>query len=424
VNFHCLGINHRTAPLEVREKLWFAPQEARSAVSALHRNQFPECVLMSTCNRTELYYTTRGDAPNGEPLWKVLAEYKSAGAHVSDRNFYSIESLHGVQHLFNVAAGIDSMVLGDVQILNQIKEAYALSHELESTGSVMNRIFDTALRIGKRARTETKIGEGAVSVSYAAAELSTKIFDDLSKRTALLIGTGETGRLTAKHLVGRNVGTMLLANRTRKHAEDLASDLGGRVVDFDRILPELERADIVISSVDAPAYILGANDLRQAMKLRGNRALFIIDLGVPRNIDPAANSVESIFLHDLDALNHIVDKNLSHRKAEIPRVRKIVLDELTQFQRWHTSLEVNPTIEQLREHAESIRRSEVEKHLRRFAPEEREELDILTKQIINKILHAPTVNLKAGPESGDKERMRDKVHLVRHLFGLDKKDRE
>ena len=424
MNFHCLGINHRTAPLEVREKLWFSPQEIRSVVPFLHRKRLPECILISTCNRTELYYTIREDSANGEPLWRTLAQQKEAAGSAGEGHFYSIGSLNAVKHLFSVSSGIDSMVLGDIQILNQIKDAYAISQELSATGSVMNRVFDTALRIGKRARTETEISDGAVSVSYAAAELSSKIFSDLTKRTALLIGAGETGRLTAKHLVGRNIGTLLLANRTRKHAEDLVADLGGRVIDFEQLLPELGSVDIVISSIDARTHVLSAADLRVAMRARGNRPLFIIDIGVPRNIDPAANSVENIFLHDLDALNHIVDKNLSHRKTEVPKVQRIILDELIQFNRWYATLEVNPTIEKLREHVEEIRRSEVEKHLRHFSPGEQEELDILTKQIINKILHTPTVNLKSGPESGNRERMRDKIHMVRHLFGLDKGDPE
>ena len=424
MNFHCLGINHRTAPLEVREKLWFSLQETRSVVPLLKQKALSECVLVSTCNRTELYYTFREESGNGETLWRALARHKQAGDEVGERFFYSIDSLNAVKHLFSVSAGIDSMVLGDIQILNQIREAYAISHEVAATGAVMNRVFDTALRIGKRARTETEISHGAVSVSYAAAELSSKIFEDLSKRTALLIGTGETGKLTAKHLAGRDIGTLLLANRTRKHAEDVAADIGGRVIDFNAMLPELERVDIIISSINAPGYVLSEQDLRQAMKLRGSRPLFIIDLGVPRNIDPAVNSIGSIFLHDLDALNHIVDKNLLHRQAEVPKVRQIILDELIQFNSWYASLEVNPTIEQLREHVESIRRSEVEKHIRHFPPDAQQELDILTKRIINKILHTPTVNLKAGPDAGNKERMRDKIHLVRHLFGLDKKTPE
>jgi glutamyl-tRNA reductase len=420
LNLHCVGINHRTAPLEVREKLWFSSQEVRAAVQSLHEKQLPECVLISTCNRTELYYTTRDDASNGTPLWTELVQHKGASGAGED-HFYSIGSLNAVKHLFNVASGIDSMVVGDIQILNQIKEAYAISHELAAMGSVMNRVFDTALRIGKRARTETEISSGAVSVSYAAAELASKIFSDLSKRAALLIGTGETGSLTAKHLVSRNVGTLLLANRTRKHAEALVPDLGGRVIDFEAILQEIDRVDIVICSIEAPSYVLSAQNLRQVMKARGNKPLFLIDLGVPRNIDPGVNSIENIFLHDLDALNRFVEKNLHHRTAEVPKVRQIVLDELIQFNRWYGSLEVNPTIEQLREHVEEIRRSEVEKHLRHFAPDEREELDILTKRIINKILHTPTVNLKTEPESGSGERMRDRIHVVRHLFGLDKR---
>ncbi len=418
-----MGINHRTAPLEVREKLWFSSHEVKSLVQSLLEKQLPECVLISTCNRTELYYTTRADSKNGAPMWTVLARQKGAtGAGAG--HFYTIGSLNAVKHLFNVASGIDSMVIGDIQILNQIKEATAISHELAAMGSVMSRVFDTALRVGKRARTETEISHGAVSVSYAAAELSAKIFDDLSKRTALLIGTGETGALTAKHLVGRNVGTLLLANRTREHAEALAPELGGRVIEFEALLREMNHVDIVICSIEAPSYVLSARDLRQVMKARGNKPLFLIDLGVPRNIEPEANSIENIFLHDLDALNRFVEKHLHHRTAEVPKVRQIILDELIQFNRWYGSLEVNPTIEELREHVEAIRRSEVEKHLRHFSPGEREELELLTKRIINKILHTPTVNLKTEPESGSGERIRDRIDVVRHLFGLDKRKPE
>jgi len=422
MNFYCLGINHRTAPLETREKLWFSAEEIRSVVPSLRQKQVDDCVLVSTCNRTELYYTIRDGSANGEPLWMRLAGHKQALGAVREEHFYMIPSLNAVKHLFNVASGIDSMILGDIQIVSQIRDAYAIARSLSATGAVTNRIFDSALRIAKRARTETEISEGAVSLSYAAAELSSKIFSDLSKRTALLIGSGDTGKLTARHLVGKNIGTLLLANRTRQHAEDLAALLRGRVIDFDRIAAELEAVDIVISSINAPSYILSEQDLRRAMKLRGARPLFIIDIGVPRNIDPAANSIESVFLHNLDTLNFVVGKNLRHRESEVPKIRRIILGELIQFNRWHASLEANPTIEELRERLEQIRRQEVEHHLRRFSPLDQEEIDVLTKRIVNKILHTPTVNLKNGTDTH--QTMRDKISLVRHLFGLDKRNTE
>jgi glutamyl-tRNA reductase len=420
MNIFCIGINHRTAPIEVREKLWFSQEEIRTFLSGFKERHATECLLTSTCNRTELYYSPREESLPDPGHWKLLVDLKNAGEVAGEQHFYSLSALRSVKHLFSVACGIDSMVIGDVQILNQLKEAYTLAQETGSTGSIVNRLVSTALHAGKRARTETEIGEGAVSISYAAAELASKIFDDLSKRTALLIGAGETGKLTAKHLAGRSLGKLLLANRTLLRAEEIASSLGGNAVPFEELLSTLPSVDIIISAVDVQTYILSADQLRQAMKLRGNKPLFIIDIGVPRNIDPAANSIENIFLHDIDALNHIIDNNVAHRKQQIQKVEEIILHEVTEFNNWYTSLQVTPTIQELREQFELIRSSEVEKHLRQFDPQHQEALDLVTKRIVNKILHTPLVNLKNGSNGYTSEKTKDKIHLLRHLFGLDK----
>ncbi len=413
MNIGCIGINHRTAPVEIREKFWFSAVESARALSELFAKKLVrEAVLVSTCNRTELYYIP-GDV-NGSPLWTILARNKN-GSDFEEKHFYNFTSAHAVRHIFSVASGIDSMVLGEDQILSQMKEAYASAREQRFTGAIMSRLFDAAFHTGKRARTETEIGEGAVSVSYAAAELATKIFEDFSRRTALLIGAGETGKLTARHLAGRGLGTLLIANRTRERAAELAADLGAEVVDMDRMMGEIHRVDILISSVESPAYILSAEDLRRAMRSREKRPLFIIDIGVPRNIDPSANSIENVFLKDIDVLNHAVDRNLRHRRDEIPKVEQIILDELTRFTHWYDSLDVTPTIQQLREHFEFIRTEEVEKHLSRFSPESRAEIETMTKRIVNKILHAQMVNLKSGSTE-----TRAKVSIIRYIFGLDK----
>jgi glutamyl-tRNA reductase len=420
MNIFCLGINHRTAPIDVRERLWFSSHEIPGVLGSLKEQSMKELVLVSTCNRTELFYVPRDGAAIDAGLWKTLAAFKGAEGDVRAEHFYTLSSLRAVKHLYALAAGIDSMVLGDVQILNQMKEAFASSQEHQCTGTATNRLFHTAFHVGKRARTETEIGEGAVSVSYAAAELASKIFEDLSRRTALLIGAGETGKLTAKHLASRSLGSLLLANRTRQRADELVASLGGRAVDFGSILAELVNVDIVISSVDAPQHIISANDLRQVMKQRGTRPLFIIDIGVPRNIDPAANKIGNVFLNDIDSLNHIIDQNLAHRREEIPKIERIILDELTQFKNWHDSLEVTPTIQQLREQFESIRNEEVAKHLHHFAADRQEEIEILTKRIVNKILHTPMVKLKNGTGEQGGEETQTKVSVLRHLFGLDK----
>jgi glutamyl-tRNA reductase len=420
MNIFCLGINHRTAPVEIREKLWFSRDEIVSALETLQQNNLKELVLVSTCNRTELYYSFRGEIIDNQPLWKILAAQKKASGF-GDENFYSLSSLNAVKHIFGVASGIDSMVLGDVQILNQMKEAFTLAQEHHTTGLLINRLFNTAFHVGKRSRTETEIGEGAVSISYAAAELASKIFEDLTKHSALLIGAGETGELTAKHLTSRNLGNLIIANRTRSRAEELAAKLEGKVIDFDRILDELHRVDIVISSVESPSHIITEKDLRTTMKQRGNKPLFIIDIGVPRNIEHTANRIENIFLYDIDDLNQIIDKNLSHRKAEIPKIQQIILDELSQFKSWYDALEVTPTIQQLREQFESIRIEEVKKHIHHFPAEKQEEIEILTKRIVNKILHTPMVNLKNNSDELSTHETQTKVHILRHLFGLEKK---
>ena len=419
MNVLCLGINHRTAPIEIREKLWFSEDEIRTIVPMIRERYASECILTSTCNRTELYYVPHPEVSNGIPLWKFLTEFKKAEPSVRSDHFYTIQSLYAVKHLYSVCAGVDSMVVGDVQILNQIKEAFTLAQELSSTGSLLHRLFTNALHVGKRARTETEIGEGAVSISYAASELASKIFEDLSKRTALLIGAGETGKLTAKHLTGRSLGNLLVTNRTQQRAEELVTQLGGTVIDFDHFLTHLHSADIIIAAVESSNYILSADHLRHAMRLRGNKPLFIIDIGMPRNIDPAANTINNIFLHDIDALSHIVDNNLAHRKAEIHKVESIVLEEVTGFHHWYSSLNVTPTIQQLRDQFEDIRHAEVDRYRNQFDHQQQEHIEILTKRIINKILHTPMVNLKNGSDEGGKE-TRDKIHLIRHLFGLDK----
>jgi glutamyl-tRNA reductase len=423
MNIHCLGINHRTAPIEIREKLWFSNGELPSLLAALHAGeQMAECALVSTCNRTELYYVPAPGSPNGAPLWRTLAAKKGTADAFRDEHFYSYSGLDAVRHLYRVVSGIDSMVLGDVQIISQVKEAFQAAQEHHTTGILLNRLYNNALHVGKRSRTETEIGEGAVSVSYAAAELASKIFSDLSKRTAMLVGAGETGKLTAKHLQGRNLGKMVFANRTRAHAERLAEVLGGgSVVDYERMASEVPNVDILISSVNSPSHVLTAAEIRQAMKSRGNRPLFIIDIGVPRNIDPAANTIDNVFLHDIDGLNQIIDGNLAHRRAEVPKVESIIDEEATVFEHWFQSLDVSPTIQQLREAFEQIRSEEVGKHANHFDRDTADAVELLTKRIVNKILHTPMSNLRNGTGEPGADETRTKIYFIRHLFGLDKR---
>lgn len=424
MNLLTVGINHRTAPLNVREKLWMSNDEIRKAVAALKGNPFSECFIVSTCNRTELYgaYDDKGNAgatPDTNSLKDFLINFKAGGDAVTRDHLYTMSATGAVNHLFKVASGIDSMVIGDIQILSQIKDGFNIAYEEKATGNFLHRLLQSTYHVGKRTRTETTITEGAVSVSYAAVELANKIFSDLSKRSALLIGAGETGELTAKHLVGRGIGSLFVANRTKSKAEQLVAALGGKVVEFDALQQMLGQVDIVVSSITTQQFVLTRGDIQRAMKERSHKPLFIIDIGVPRNVDPEVNKIENVFLHDMDGISGIIDQNMQKRKSEIPRVNEIILEELTEFYNWFNSLQVNPTIHDLRTHFEQVRHEEVEKHINRFSQQDRELVELVTKRIVNKLLHLPTTNLKNGSEESEEEKHK-KLSIVRSLFGLQK----
>lgn len=421
MNLITIGINHRTAPIEVREKIWYSTEETKNVLPQLKEKFFKECVLISTCNRTEVYGIPIDEIEEGKEVVDLLISFKSSGNIVKHDHFYELHSSLAVSHLFKVVSGIDSMVLGDVQIISQMKEAYLTASNMKTVGKFTARLFDTAFHVGKRSRTETEIGTGAVSVSYAAVELANKIFADLNKHTALVIGAGETAQLTAKHLQSKNIGKLVFTNRTREKAETIASEMNGSVVDFDSFQAELKNVDIIISSVTIPSYILTAQQIQATMRQRHHNPLFIIDIGVPRNIDPEASKIDNVFLYDIDALNNMIDKNLEKRRAEIPKVKKIVFEELEQFYNWFRSLQVNPTIQELRTQFELIREDEVRKNINRFSETDKELVEILTKRIVNKILHTPIVNLKVGTNGEADEETMNKVSLLRHLFGLEKK---
>jgi len=419
MNLLSIGISHHTAAVDIRERMWLSDDEAKEALRQLKERFLAECVLFSTCNRTELYgLAPEGGATEGD-LKKFLIEFKNAADAVHEEHFLGVAAEEAVSHLFRVASGVDSMVIGDIQILNQVKEAFNLSREMDTMGPVMNRLMQAALHVGKRIRTETTICEGAVSVSYAAVELANKIFADLSKKSVLLIGAGETGELTLKHLVGRGIGQVKIANRTRAKAEALVASFGGSVLEYENMVEGLRTADIVVTSVSSPSYVVQPDDVHKVMKQRSNNPLFLIDIGVPRNVNPVARKIENVFLYDIDSLSAIVDKNLERRKAELPKVAAIVEAEKLEFFRWHNSLEVGPTIHDLREAFESIRQQEVEKNINRFKAEDRDLVELLTKRILNKVLHQPTTMLRQGTENGNGEHdTLLRIKALRELFGI------
>jgi glutamyl-tRNA reductase len=417
MNLLCAGISHHTAPLDVRERLWFSSEEIRQTLPLLRPIGIGECVMFSTCNRTELYVLTENNTIPPEEIKRILITQKSADRKVQSSDLFTLTAGDAARHLFRVAAGTDSMVLGDVQILAQVKEGFHLATDLGTAGFFMNRLFQLAFRAGKRARTETEIGDGAVSVSYAAVELAEKIFDDLHKKSALVIGAGETADLTATHLRGKEIGKLYITNRTQERAEQLATKVQGVVIPFDNWFNTLPDVDIVISSVEVNKFILAAPDIQRALKHHGNKTLFVIDIGVPRNIDPEVKNIENVFLYDLDTLNLMVEENLQKRRAEIPKVEAIITEILAELTHWYSSLEVNPTITALTQFMENIRQEELAKNINRFDPKDRELVELVTKRIINKIVHAPIVNLRGGQETSLVERLQ-KMSAIQKLFGL------
>jgi glutamyl-tRNA reductase len=417
MNLLCVGISHHTAPLDVRERLWYSSEEIRQTLPVLKPLGIEECVMFSTCNRTELYVLMGAGAVLSEEIKRILINQKSAIGKVQPSDLFTLTAGDAARHLFRVAAGTDSMVLGDVQILAQVKEGFHLATELATAGFFMNRLFQLAFRAGKRSRTETEIGDGAVSVSYAAVELAEKIFDDLHKKSALVIGAGETADLTATHLRGKEIGKLYITNRTQERAEQLAEKVKGVVIPFDNWFDVLPDIDIVISSVEVNRFVLTAPDIHRTLKRHGGKTLFIIDIGVPRNIDPEIKNIENIFLYDLDTLNLMVEENLQKRRAEIPKVEAVITEVLAELTHWYSSLEVNPTITALTQFMENIRQEELAKNINRFDPKDRELVELVTKRIINKIIHAPIVNLRNGQETLLSERLH-KMSAIQKLFGL------
>jgi glutamyl-tRNA reductase len=360
---------------------------------------------------------TENTSLRAEEIKTLLIRQKSADGKVQPSDLFTLTAGDAARHLFRVAAGTDSMVLGDVQILAQVKEGFHLATELTTAGFFMNRLFQLAFRAGKRARTETEIGDGAVSVSYAAVELAEKIFDDLHKKSALVIGAGETADLTATHLRGKEIGKLYITNRTPERAEQLAEKVQGVVIPFDNWFDILPDVDIVISSVEVNRFVLATPDVRRTLKSHGNKTLFIIDIGVPRNIDPEIKNIENVFLYDLDTLNLMVEENLQKRRAEIPKVEAVIAEVLAELTHWYSSLEVNPTITALTQFMENIRQEELAKNINRFDPKDRELVELVTKRIINKIVHAPIVNLRNGQETSLAERLH-RMSVIQKLFGL------
>lgn len=414
-----VGLSHKTAPVEIREKVAFSPTSMDEPLQRmLSLPAVAEAVIVSTCNRVELYAASRQAERAVLELKAFLAEFHDLSLSDVDEHLYDFSGADAIHHVLRVAASLDSMVVGEPQILGQIKTAYGYAGEAQTIGTILNRFFHKAFSVAKRVRTETAIASNAVSVSFAAVELARKIFDSLENKTVMLVGAGEMCELAAKHFINQGVSKVLVTNRTFSRAEKLAAEFDGSAVSFDNFREQLHRVDILLSSTGAPDYVLSAKKLKEVRKLRRYQPMFLIDIAVPRDIDPAANKLDGIYLYDVDDLQGVVQANLKERQKEAEKAELIIEDEVIQFQSWLSALEVKPTIVALRQQIEDIRRAELEKTLASLGALEKKErraIEAMTAAIVNKILHQPTHTLKQAGGDGNGSQY---VDAIRTLFDL------
>ncbi|MGD8305701.1 MAG: glutamyl-tRNA reductase [Ignavibacteria bacterium] len=420
MNLLAISLNHRTADIKLREALFINEDEIRTIIQSAKDDLLKEGLIISTCNRTELYGIPANLTCNHAILQNFITTQKNSVAATSN-NFETFTARESLGHLFSVITGIDSLLIGDNQIFKQVKDSIQIADEMQFTGFIMRKVFDSAIRVGRRAITETKISEGAVTVSYAAVQLIEKIFSNLSKKTALVIGTGETGEIAAKNLVEKGIAKLTLTNRTTKKAKVLANKLNCSVLLFDDFKEHLHEFDIIMSATSSDDIIINEQNINSAIKRRNYEPMVLMDIAVPRDIDPVTQKIDYVFYHDIDSLNIIVEQNLAKRKSEIPKVKNIIEEELDSFFEWYNSLQSAPTIKNLREHFDAIRAEEVEKNINKFSEQDKEKLEIVTKRIINKILHHPTIELKKiNPSGTGAEEAATKIGIIRNLFGIDK----
>lgn len=399
-----VGLSHKTAPVEVRERLSFpAHQLAEGILKLRSYNEIMECVILSTCNRVEIYATVEMPELGVARIKEFLhSYYPDMPIDWISQHLYVHKNDGMVRHLFRVASSLDSMVLGETQILGQVKDAFDVALLNKTTGVVLNKLFKKAISAAKRVRTETKIGESAVSISFAAVELAKKIFSSLRNKTGMLVGAGEMAELAAQYLVNNGMKEIVVSNRSYERAVHLAQAYSGRVVRFEDFLLEMVHVDVVICSTGAPDYVIRYGNMKEIIHNRKNRPIFLIDISVPRNIDPDINKIDNVFLYDIDDLQSVVETNLKTRMGEADKGEQIVDEEVETFLKWFKSLEVVPTIVALKERMEEIRKRELERtigKLRSLSPEELHAIEGLTSTIVNKILHNPLVALKMEAHS-------------------------
>ncbi|HVP80061.1 MAG TPA: glutamyl-tRNA reductase [Thermodesulfobacteriota bacterium] len=420
-----IGLNHNTAPIEIRECLAFPEDKLAEALSKVHAlSPVKEDMIVSTCNRVEVYAATRETEKAIHDVKEFLCQYHGISLKEFEKSLYIHVGEEAVKHIFRVASSLDSMVLGEPQILGQIKDAYDISQQANTSGLILHRLLHRAFHVAKRVRTETKIAISAVSVSSVAVELAEKIFGTLEKKTVLLIGAGEMCELAARHLVAGGVEKMVVTNRTYERAVSLAQEFKGEAIPFDDMTLGLKKADIVISATNSPHHLIGHDQIAKVMKDRRQKPIFFIDIADPRDIEPRVGDLENVYLYNIDDLQKVANENIKDREKEALKAEGLVQDEVAKFVSWYRSLDVTPTIVALRKKFEEIRKKELEKTLSlhpNLSDKEKKSLEALTSAIINKILHTPITLLKQTDEEATADLYLDALQA---LFGLPEKSLE
>lgn len=414
-----VGASHTTTPLQILESLALGPEEITGILPELRREAgLHEIMLLSTCNRTEIYGISSNRTRSALGLENWLIDLSRRRSPISaDHVFHRFEK-DAVEHIFRLASGVDSMMLGETQIVGQVQDAWDLAQRAETAGTYLNRLLSAAFRAQKRARTETSISSGSVSVASAGVHLARRIFGELSRRNVLVVGAGETGQLAARHFRKQEPKGIFVSNRTLSRAEELAAELDAKAVPLAASSELLSSVDIVLCATRSPEPLFTEQNVRKAMSSRASRMLLLIDVSLPRNVEPEVGNIENVFLHDMYDLRKIVDQNLSRRSREVPSVERIVLEEVEAFYRLQAAMEAAPLIREIREKFEDVRKGELDRYLRKFNEEDRALAERLTRDLVNKLLHRPTVEVRSL--SRDPDAQMDRILWVRRLFGLDR----
>jgi glutamyl-tRNA reductase len=418
MSFQILGLNHNTAPVEIRELVIYQGDDVGRALNELVRLQgIDEAVILSTCNRTEFYLESDDAGVAAVESWLKGDQSLSGDAEAA---LFSLNSEEAIRHLFRVACGLDSMVLGEPQILGQLKDAFRQAEQSETVGSRLKRLFHHTFSVAKKVRTDTEIGSSPVSVAYAAVNLANQFFAGFSKHTALLIGAGTTIELVARHLYGKGIGRMFVANRDFARAQSVASQFDGFALPLSEIEGTLPEADILISSTASTEPIITTEQMESAIRTRRRKPIFAVDIAVPRDLEAGISELDDVYLYTIDDLDKVIDEGKSNREAAVVDANRILDDETQRYLNIERSKEVAPVITALRDHGDAIRHEVLEQARRRLAKgaDQEEVLDFVTSSLLKKILHQPSVRLRQAGEQSDQAF----IEMIRELFGLGKND--